>query len=185
MAALCDTAQETARKALNTSQILRAMHHSSNTLSLDDYDRKILHILQEDGRISNQALSERVNLSPSPCLRRVRALEDAGYITGYRATVDERKLGYDLHIMLMISMDKHTPERFEQFEARVRKLPEVQDCLLITGHDADYMLRVRVADMDDYEHLLLHHITKIPGVAGAHSSFVLRTVFQERHLHLG
>lgn len=161
------------------------MAKQSNTPLLDEYDRKILEILQVEGRISNQALSERVNLSPSPCLRRVRALEDAGFITGYRATVDERKLDYDLHILLMISMDEHTPERFEQFETRVAQLPEVQECLLITGHDADYLLRVRVADMDDYEHLLLHRITRIPGVSGAHSSFVLRTVFESRPLHLG
>src|SRR5690625_1514451 len=93
---------------------------------LDRFDRQILEVLQAEGRISNQALAERVNLSPSPCLRRVRALEAAGLITGYKATVDDRSLGYGLNVVLMISMDQHTPERFEQFEARVAELPEVQ-----------------------------------------------------------
>src|SRR5699024_6846260 len=118
-------------------------------------------VLQTHGRISNQALAERVNLSPSPCLRRVRALEAAGLITGYRATVDTRALGYGLEALLLISMDQHTPERFAHFEARVAELPEVQECLLITGQEADYQLRIAAADMDDYQRLLLQHITRI------------------------
>lgn len=155
----------------------------SNEPPLDDFDRRILEILQAQGRISNQALAERVNLSPSPCLRRVRALEAAGLITGYRATVADRRLGYGLNVVLLISMDQHTPERFEQFEARVAELPEVQECLLITGQEADYMLRIAVTDMDDYQRLLLQHITRIPGVSGVHSSFVLRRVMENRVLH--
>lgn len=149
---------------------------------LDDYDRHILAVLQEDGRISNQDLAARVSLSPSPCLRRVRALEEAGVITGYRATVDEEALGYGLHILLMISLDMHTDDRFTEFEEHIRAYSEVQECLVITGHEADYLLRVRVKNMAAYEHLLLHQITKIPGVTGAHSSFVLRTSFEGRAL---
>lgn len=148
----------------------------------DRFDRRILEILQTEGRISNQALAERVNLSPSPCLRRVRALEAAGLITGYRATVDDRKLGYGLNVVLMISMDQHTPERFEQFESQVAELPEVQECLLITGQEAEYLLRISVVDMDDYQRLLLQHITRIPGVSGVHSSFALRRVLHDRGL---
>jgi len=158
------------------------MPNARNTPSFDRFDRRILEILQAEGRISNQTLAERVNLSPSPCLRRVRALEAAGLITGYRATVDDRRLGYGLNVVLMISMDEHTPERFAQFEARVAELPEVQECLLITGQEADYQLRVAAVDMDDYQRLLLHHITRIPGVSGVHSSFVLRRVLGDRVL---
>ena len=158
------------------------MKSDSSTLQIDRFDRQILEALQADGRISNQALAERVNLSPSPCLRRVRALEEAGLITGYHARVDARALGYGLTALLLISMDKHTPERFANFEARVEALPEVQECLLITGQEADYQLRIAVADMDDYQRLLLQHITRIEGVSGVHSSFVLRRVLHDRVL---
>lgn len=158
------------------------MASQRNPESLDRFDRQILEILQAEGRISNQALAERVNLSPSPCLRRVRALEAAGLITGYRALVAPRRLGYGLQVVLLISMDQHTPERFEQFEARVAALSEVQECLLITGQEADYQLRIWAADMDDYHRLLLQHITRIPGVSGVHSSFVLRRVLHDRVL---
>lgn len=155
---------------------------NDNTHTPDRFDRHILEVLQNEGRISNQALAERVNLSPSPCLRRVRALEQAGLITGYRATVDDRKLGYSLNVVLLISMDEHTPERFAEFEARIAELPEVQECLLITGQEADYQLRIAVADMDDYHRLLLENITRIQGVSGVHSSFVLRRVLHDRIL---
>lgn len=158
------------------------MTNEHNTPTLDRYDRHILEVLQTNGRISNQALAERVNLSPSPCLRRVRALEAAGLITGYRALVDARGLGYGLTVMLLISMDHHTPERFAHFEAKVAALPEVQECLLITGQEADYQLRIAVIDMDDYQRLLLEHITRIEGVSGVHSSFVLRRVLHDRAL---
>lgn len=153
-----------------------------NRAELDRFDRRILEVLQSEGRISNQALAETVNLSPSPCLRRVRALEAAGLITGYRALVDPRRLGYGLTALLLISMDEHTPERFANFEARVAALPEVQECLLITGQEADYQLRVVAIDMDDYQRLLLQHITRIDGVSGVHSSFVLRRVLHDRVL---
>ena len=154
----------------------------SEHVELDRFDRQIVELLQADGRISNQALAEAVNLSPSPCLRRVRALEEAGVITGYHARVNDRALGYGLSALLLISMDKHTPERFEHFEAQVAALPQVQECLLITGQEADYQLRIAVADMDDYQRLLLEHITRIEGVSGVHSSFVLRRVLHDRVL---
>lgn len=144
--------------------------------ALDRYDRHILDVLQREGRISNQELAERIGLSPSPCLRRVRALEESGLIAGYRAQVDSKRLGYSLTALLHISMDRHTPERFANFEARVAALPQVQECLLITGQEADYQLKVVVRDMDDYQDLLLNQITRIEGVSGAHSSFVLRRV---------
>jgi len=151
-------------------------------MELDRYDRRILEELQKDGRISNQELAERIGLSPSPCLRRVRALEESGLITGYRALLDARKLGLDLMALIHISMDRHTPERFANFEERIAALPEVLECLLVTGQDADYQLKVVVADMDAFQQLLLEKITRIEGVTGVHSSFVLRRVVDKTAL---
>lgn len=145
-------------------------------MQLDRYDRMILEILQGDGKISNQDLADRVGLSPSPCLRRVRALEDAGLIVGYRALLDAKKLGLTLMALIGISMDQHTPERFTNFETRISEIPEVLECLLITGQQSDYQLKVVVHDMDAYQNLLLNKITRIPGVSGVHTSFVLRQV---------
>ncbi len=153
-------------------------------MDLDRYDRRILEVLQEQGRISNQELAERIGLSPSPCLRRVRTLEESGLITGYRAVLDARRLGLSLLALIHISMDRHTPERFAAFEERVRALPEVLECLLITGQDADYQLKVIVRDMDAYQALLLDKITRIEGVSGVHSSFVMRRVIDKTSLPL-
>ncbi len=143
---------------------------------LDRYDRAILEVLQQEGRISNQDLADRIGLSPSPCLRRVRALEDAGLITGYRAVLDPKALGLSLMALIHISMDKHTPERFANFEARIAEIPQIIECLLITGQQADYQLKAVVADMDAYQDLLLNRVTRIEGVTGVHSSFVMRRV---------
>lgn len=145
-------------------------------MELDRYDRQILDILQQDGRISNQDLADRIGLSPSPCLRRLRLLEESGLILGYRALLDAKKLGLSLMALIGISMDKHTPERFANFQASVEKIPEVLECLLITGQQADYQLKVVVKDMDAYQDLLLHQITRIPGVTGVHTSFVMQQV---------
>jgi len=145
-------------------------------MEIDRYDRRILDELQRDGRISNQELAERIGLSPAPCLRRVRALERSGLITGYRAMLDARQLGLSLMALIHISMDRHTPERFANFDRLVAELPEVMECLLITGQDADYQLKVVVRDMDAFQALLLERITRIEGVSGVHSSFVLRRV---------
>ncbi|MCX8520781.1 MAG: Lrp/AsnC family transcriptional regulator [Rhodoferax sp.] len=153
-------------------------------MTLDHYDRQILEILQTEGRIPNQELAERIGLSPSPCLRRVRALEESGLIVGYRALLDARKLGLTLMALVHISMDQHTPERFANFEAAVAVLPEVLECLLITGQAADYQIKVAVRDMDHYQTLLLEKITRITGVTGVHSSFVLRRVVDKTALAL-
>ncbi|MFB0935069.1 MAG: Lrp/AsnC family transcriptional regulator [Propionivibrio sp.] len=148
-------------------------------MDIDRYDRQILQILQEDGRISNQDLADRIGLSPSPCLRRLRALEDAGIVTGYRALLNAKALGYSLMALIYISMDMHTPERFENFEQQIRQISEVLECLLITGQDADYQIKVVVKDMDAFQELLLNRITRIQGVTGVHSSFVLRKVIDK------
>ena len=151
-------------------------------MNLDRYDRRILEVLQQDGRISNQDLADRIGLSPSPCLRRVRALEESGLILGYRALLDARRLGLTLLALVHISMDRHTPERFARFDAAVSELPEVLECLLITGQEADYQLKVIVRDMEAYQALLLNKITRIEGVSGVHSSFVLRRVVERTAL---
>lgn len=153
-------------------------------MEIDRYDRRILEELQKDGRISNQELAERIGLSPSPCLRRVRALEESGLISGYRAMLDATKLGLSLMALIHISMDRHTPERFANFEEKVAALPEVLECLLVTGQDADYQLKVVVQDMDAFQSLLLEKITRIEGVSGVHSSFVLRRVVDKTALPL-
>jgi Lrp/AsnC family leucine-responsive transcriptional regulator len=153
-------------------------------MKLDNYDRRILEVLQEQGRISNQELADRIGLSPSPCLRRVRALEESGVIAGYRALLDANRLGLKLIAFVSISMDRHTPERFANFDARVAAMPEVLECSLITGRDADYQLKVVVRDMDAYQDLLLNKLTRIDGVSGVHSSFVLRQVVERTALPL-
>ncbi len=142
---------------------------------LDRYDRQILAALQADARLSNQELADRIGLSPSPCLRRVRRLEDSGLIEGYRAMLNARALGLKLMAFINISMDRHTPDRFDLFESHIANCPEVLECHLITGQDADYLLKVIVDDMDGFQRLLLEKITRIDGVSGVHSSFVLKS----------
>ena len=151
-------------------------------MELDRFDRQILQVLQQDGRISNQDLADRIGLSPSPCLRRVRALEDAGIVTGYRALLNAKALGYTLMALIYISMDMHTPERFENFEKEINQIGEILEFLLITGQDADYQIKVVVKDMDAFQELLLNRITRIQGVTGVHSSFVLRRVVDKTAL---
>ena len=151
-------------------------------MDIDRYDRQILGVLQQEGRISNQDLADRIGLSPSPCLRRVKALEQAGLITGYRAHVDAKAMGLSLLALIHISMDQHTPERFKHFDAQISEIPEVMECLLITGQAADYQLKVAVRDMDAFQELLLNRITRIKGVTGVHSSFILRRVVDKTAL---
>ncbi len=151
-------------------------------MQIDRYDGQILRLLQENGRLSNQELADRIGLSPSPCLRRVRALEEAGIIAGYRAMVDAKALGLNLMALIHISMDQHTPERFEGFESAIKDIPDILECLLITGQAADYQLKAVVKDMDAFQELLLNRVTRIPGVTGVHSSFVLRQVVNKTAL---
>ena len=145
---------------------------------LDRTDRRILDLLQKDGAISNLELAEKVGLSPSPCSRRVKALEESGFILKTVTLLDAKKLGLDLIAMISISMDRHTPDRFEAFESQVSSFDEVLECYLITGQSADYVLKVVVADMEAYQQFLLGKLTRIQGVTGVHSSFVMRKVLE-------
>ncbi len=146
-----------------------------SVMQLDRYDRHILELLQKEARLSNQELADRIGLSPSPCLRRVKRLEESGLIAGYRTLINARALGLKLMAFIHISMDRHTPERFNNFEASIAEFPQVLECHLITGQDADYLLKVIVDDMDGFQRLLLEKITRIEGVSGVHSSFVMKS----------
>jgi len=145
-------------------------------MQLDRTDKRILRELQSNGRMSNQELAEKVGLSPSPCLRRVKQLEDEGIIKGYVALVDPAKLGLKMMALIQIRMDRHTPERFAEFEKTIREYPQVMECILITGQTADYQVKVIVEDMEQYQDFLLNRITPLPGVSDVHSSFILRQV---------
>lgn len=151
---------------------------------LDRYDLRILNELQRDARLSNQELAERIGLSASPCSRRVKQLEDDGYILGQVALLDRKKLGLTLTAYVLIGMDRHTPERFEAFENAIRQWPEVQECCLVTGIDADYQLKVVVPDMEHYQQFLLGKLTRLEGVTSVRSSFVLNQVLASTALPL-
>lgn len=143
-------------------------------MELDRTDRRILSELQKDGAISNLELAERIGLSPTPCARRVKALKEAGVIGRTVTLLNPKVLGLSLTALIHISMDRHTPERFENFEAEVLLYPEVQECYLITGQAADYVLKVVVKDMEAYQQFLLGRLTRLEGVSGVQSSFVMR-----------
>ena len=145
-------------------------------MKLDRLDKRILREIQRDGTITNLELAERIGLSPSPCARRVKQLEDAGIILNRVTLLDPKKLDLKLTALIQISMDRHTPDRFEKFEEQIRSYAEVAECLLITGQSADYQLKVVVPDMEYYQEFLLNKITRIEGVTDVHSSFMLREV---------
>jgi len=144
---------------------------------MDAIDHKIIRQLQQDGRLSNQALSERVGLSPSPCLKRLKALEAKGMISGYTALVDQKKYGLPVTVFLRIKLGNHAEEAIQNFEKQIRLIDEVQDCFLITG-DADYLLRVIVRDLDHYETLIRQRLQRIPAVAAIDSSVAFGKVKQ-------
>jgi len=153
-------------------------------VALDRIDRRILEELQGNARISNLELADKVGLSASPCLRRVRQLEDEGLIKGYHTQLNASALGLKLVALVQVSMDRHTPDRFEQFETAIKTWPQVLECILITGQSADYQLKVIVKDMEEYQDFLLNKLTRIPGVSDVHSSFVLRQVVSTTALPL-
>lgn len=137
---------------------------------MDDKDLKILQVLQQNGRLTNQELSERVALSPSPCLRRVRNLEEAGVITGYTAIIDQKAVGVSVTAFVQIKLERHGDETVRAFEAAIEALPNVMDCWLMTG-EADYLLRVVTRDLDHFEQFVRGALQKVPGVASISSSF--------------
>ncbi len=142
---------------------------------MDDKDRQIIRALQRNGRATNLEIAAEVNLSPSPCLRRIRLLEDSGAILGYRAVADQRAYGLPVTVFIRIRLERHTGEAVRHFETRVRALDEVLECHLMTG-PADYLLRVVVAGLDAYEDFIRNRIHHIGGIASIDSSFVYGTI---------
>ena len=154
-------------------------------VDIDSFDIKILRELQKNGALTNQDLADRVGLTAAPCSRRVKQLEESGVIADRVVRIDERKINLNMIVLLYISMDKHIPERFEAFEEMVKNIPEVMECYMITGNSADYQLKVAVPDLENYYEILLGKITRIEGVTGVHSSFILRKVIDSTALPLG
>lgn len=150
-------------------------------MKLDRFDRAILQVLQHDGRIANSALAERVSLSESASLRRVRGLEEAGLIEGYTAILNQQRAGCPVNVFVNITLDRQDETDLRKFEEAIKKIPEVMECYLMTG-DYDYLIRAVVADTADFERLHSKHLTRLPGVARVHSSFALRTVQKSREL---
>jgi Lrp/AsnC family leucine-responsive transcriptional regulator len=151
-------------------------------IALDRIDKHILKLMQTNARISNLELADQVGLSPTPCSRRVKRLEDSGLITGHVTLLNPEVLGLDLTAIVGISMDRHTPDRFEDFEKAITSMPEVIECSIVTGQAADFLLKVVVKDMHHYEKFLLGHLTRVTGVTGVHSSFVLRHLVNKTEL---
>ena len=150
-------------------------------MKLDRTDRTILAELQRDGRLTNRELAEKVHLSESACLRRVRSLEEAGVIDRYAALVSQTKVGLPGNVFVSITLNRQEQADLAAFEEAVRRVPEVMECYLMTGQQ-DYLLRVVVTDPADFERLHSQHLTRLPGVARVQSSFALRTVRKSAEL---
>ncbi len=144
-------------------------------INLDATDIRILNELQRDARLSNVELAQRVNLSPSPCLARVRRLEADGLIDRRVTLLNARKLGLRVNVFIQISLDKQRKAALDVFEREIAVLPEIVECYLISGN-ADYLVRALVEDVDALERLIVERITRIPGVASIRSSFALKQV---------
>jgi Lrp/AsnC family transcriptional regulator, leucine-responsive regulatory protein len=143
--------------------------------ALDDIDRKILAVLQADGRISLADLSAKVGLSPSPCLRRIRILERDGIIARYVAVLDQGKVGLPVSVFVSIKLESQREQALERFNKAIARWPEVLECYLMTG-PRDYLLRIVVADLSAYERFLKQKLTKVDGIASIESSFALEQV---------
>jgi Lrp/AsnC family leucine-responsive transcriptional regulator len=155
-----------------------------NIEALDSTDCRILEVLQRNSRIANIDLAREVNLSPSPCLRRVRNLEAQGYIRQYVTLLDPAATGLPVSVFVQVSLERQVDDALETFEQAIVERPEVMECYLMTG-DSDYLLRVVAPDLDAFQRFLLDHLTRIPGVASIKSSFALKQVSYRTALPLG
>ncbi len=142
---------------------------------LDRIDKRILAELQKDGRLANVELANRVGLTPSPCLERVKRLESEGYILGYSATLNPERLGAGLVVFVEIQLQRTSPDVFEEFKEAVKDLDAIQECHLVSG-DFDYLLKARVADMREYRRLLGETLLKLPSVSSSKSYVVMEDV---------
>jgi Lrp/AsnC family leucine-responsive transcriptional regulator len=152
---------------------------------IDSTDLRILRALQRDGRMPNVALAEEVNLSPSPCLRRLKRLEDRGVIAGYRAVLDRRRVGLGLTLYVGIKVAGHSDELANALEAAFNEMEEVVAAHIVSGPAADFLVEVVVPDLQAYEQLLLKKLLTLPGVADVNSNFSLRTIKSTGPLPLG
>ena len=153
----------------------------SKMSKIDAIDLKILRILQKDGRISNSELSDKINLSPSACHRRVHSLEFDGVIKNYVAVVDFRKVNLSTTVFVEITLNGQADEVLDKFESGVKKIPAVLECHLMAG-SADYLLKVVATDTDDFARIHRNFLARLPGVSQMQSSFALKTVFKEKGL---
>ena len=153
-------------------------------LTLDRIDKRILNTLQKNGRITNLELAEEAGLSPTPCGRRIKRLEESGLIRKSVALLDQAMLGLKLTAHISVTMDRHTPDRFEAFEKEIRSYSEVISCSIVTGQSADFLVKAVVPDMTYYERFLLGRLTRIEGVSAVLSSFELRRVVDRTELPL-
>lgn len=152
-------------------------------MTLDKHDKLILDVLQQDGRITNKQLAEKINLSESSCLRRVRALEESGVIDRYVALLSQNRSGLPGNVFVQIGLHREVESDLTAFEEAVRHIPEVMECYLMSG-EFDYLLRVVVSDMADFERIHNKSLTRLPGVARVNSSFGIRTVRRKTELPL-
>ncbi|WP_188791384.1 Lrp/AsnC family transcriptional regulator [Salipiger pallidus] len=155
------------------------MPHSLKEISpsLDDTDLRILRVLQKQGRMSNADLSEQVNLSASACHRRVQRLEADGFIRGYVALLDARRMNMPTTVFVEITLSTQADEVLDAFEKAVSRIPDVLECHLMAG-SADYILKIIAQDTEDYARIHRQHLARLPGVAQMQSSFALKTVFK-------
>ena len=153
------------------------------TPSLDAIDWKILALLQDDARLSNVDLARAVGLSPSPCLNRVRVLEQQGFIRRHVTLLDPLKVGMKVSVFIQVTLERQIESALETFERAIRERPEVMECYLMTG-DSDYLLRVVVPDLQALEHFILNFLSRVPGVGNIKSSFALKQVKYQTALPL-
>jgi Lrp/AsnC family leucine-responsive transcriptional regulator len=151
---------------------------------LDNIDRRIIAALQADGRMTAQELADRVGLSPSPCARRVRLMEDRGIITGYTAVIDQHMVDLPISVFVSIRLERQREEELERFNAAMSRWPEVVDCYLMTGQ-RDYLLRIVVRDLHAYERFIKEKLTRLDGVASIESSFALSQIKRSNQLPIG
>lgn len=144
---------------------------------MDKTDRAIIRELQKNGRVTNQELADRVHLSPSPCLRRLRRLEQSGAIKGYTALIDQRTYGLPITVFVRVKLDRHTKGAIKSFEDQVKQIDEILECFLMTG-DSDYLLRVIVESLVSYEQFVRRRLHGIPGIAAIDTSFAYGLVKQ-------
>ena len=155
----------------------------TSKIELTAADRRILQALKEDGRMTIQAVADRVGLSASPCLRRIRQMERAGIIAGYSATVDQKAVGLPVSVFISIKLERQRSHELDAFGAAIGLWPEVMECYLMTGQ-FDFLLRVVCADLEAYEQFLRERLTQVEGVASIESSFSLGQVKYSRVLPL-